>query len=68
MVKDLPTNPEDTSSIPGAGRCHMLRSNKALGPQLLVGTLEPMLRNMRSLCTATRENPRTAMTVQTNNN
>ena len=35
MVKDLPTNPEDTSSIPGAGRCHMLRSNKALGPQLL---------------------------------
>jgi len=27
VVKNLPANAEDTSSIPGLGRSHMLRSN-----------------------------------------
>ena len=33
--KNLPANAGDTGSIPGPGRSHMLRSNKAREPQLL---------------------------------
>ena len=61
MVKNLPANAGDTGSIPGPGRSHMSRSNKACAPQLLSlcsracepqllkpACLEPMLRNKRS--------------------
>ncbi|KAJ8797884.1 hypothetical protein J1605_017086 [Eschrichtius robustus] len=35
VVKKPPANARDTGSIPGAGRAHMPRSNKACVPQLL---------------------------------
>ena len=35
VVKNLPANAGDTGSIPGPGRSHMPRSNKASEPQLL---------------------------------
>ena len=35
VVKNPPANAGDTGSIPGPGRPHMPRSNKALAPQLL---------------------------------
>ena len=35
MVKNPPTKPEDTGSIPGPGRFHMLWGNEAYAPQLL---------------------------------
>ena len=35
VVKNLPANAGDTSSIPGPGRSHMLQSNQARVPQLL---------------------------------
>ena len=35
VVKNPPTNAEDTGSIPGPGRSHTLWSNKAREPQLL---------------------------------
>ena len=35
MVKNPPANAGDTGSIPGLGRSHMPRSNKAHVPQLL---------------------------------
>ena len=35
VVKNLPANAEDTSSIPGLGRSHMLQGNQAHVPQLL---------------------------------
>ena len=45
----LPANAEDTGSIPGPGRPHMLWSNWAHVPQLLSShTLEPVLCNKRS--------------------
>ena len=48
VVKNLPANAGDTSSIPGPGRFHMLWGNWARVPQLLKPTgLEPMLCNKR---------------------
>ena len=41
-------------------------ATKPVGHSYWVGTLEPILRNMRSLCTATRENPHTAMKPSAN--
>ena len=35
MLKNLPCSAEDSGSIPGLGRSHMLWSNKANVPQLL---------------------------------
>ena len=35
VVKSLPANAGDASSIPGPRRSHMPRSNKAFAPQLL---------------------------------
>ena len=35
MVKNLPANAGDISSIPGVGRSYMLWDNKAYVPQLL---------------------------------
>ena len=35
VVKNTPASEGDTGSIPGPGRSHMLRSNKARVPQLL---------------------------------
>jgi len=35
VIEDLPANARDTSSIPGLGRFHMPRGNKACVPQLL---------------------------------
>ena len=35
LVKNLPANAGDTGSIPGPGRSHMPRSNKASVPQIL---------------------------------
>ena len=35
MVKNLPANAGDMSSIPDLGRSHMLQSNEARVPQLL---------------------------------
>ena len=43
VVKNPPANAGDTGSIPGPGRSHMPRSNKARAPQLL------------SLCSRVRE-------------
>ena len=49
VVKNLPVNAEDTGSIPGPGRSHMLWSNKVHRPQLLEpARLEPVLSNKRS--------------------
>ena len=79
MVKNPPANAGDTGSIPGPGRSHMPRSNRAHAPQLLkTARLEPMLRNKRSHCSekptlcneeqpplvATRESPRAATKTQ----
>ena len=33
MVKNLPTNAEDTSSVPGLGESQILRSNYARAPR-----------------------------------
>ena len=48
MNKNLPPSAGDTSSIPGPGRFHMPRSNKASTPQLRspgFGALKPELRS-----------------------
>ena len=51
-------NAGDMGSIPGPGRCHMLRATKACTLQLLepVG-LEPVLRNEGQPPPTTREQP-----------
>ena len=59
-VKNLPCNARDTSSIPGPGRSHMLKSSWAREPQLLACALEPRSCNYWSprdleLCSATWE-------------
>ena len=43
VVKNLPANAEDTGSIPGPRRSHMLQGNRARAPQIL------------NPCSATRE-------------
>ena len=49
VVENLPCNAEDTGSIPGLGRSHVLWSNLAQVAQLLSRrALEPMLHNERS--------------------
>ena len=48
VVKNLPANAGDMSSIPGLGRSYMPRSNQARAPQLpspRTTTTEPMRRN-----------------------
>ena len=65
VVKNLPANAEDTSSIPGPGRSHMPRGNQTRVPQLLKPQFTPQswcystreACAMRSLHTATREQP-----------
>ena len=54
MVKNPPANSGDTGSIPGPGRSHMPRSNKAHVPQLLsLGSRahEPQLLSPRATTT-----------------
>ena len=63
VVKNLPANAGDRSSIPGPGRAHTLQSNSAPALQLLSlcsGAWEPHLLSpqARSLCSVTGEQPR----------
>ena len=54
MVENPPANAGDTGSIPGPGRSHMPRSNKAHAPQLLSlcsGAREPQLLSPRAATT-----------------
>ena len=48
VVKNLPTNAEDMSSITGPGRFHMLWATKPVHRGYRVHALEPMLGNKRS--------------------
>ena len=49
MVKNPPFNAEDTGSIPGPGRSHMLWSNRVHRAELLEPACpEPVLSNKRS--------------------
>ena len=51
MLKKPPANAEDMGLIPGLGRLHMLRSNKASEPQLLwsPGTQPQLLSHLLQL-------------------
>ena len=54
MVKNLPASAGDMGLIPGLGRPHMPRSNKARAPQLLSlrsRASEPQLLNPRATTT-----------------
>lgn len=53
VVKNLPTNAEDTSSVPGLGESHILRSNYAYVPTLHALQREATM--TRGPSTATRE-------------
>ena len=48
VVKNLPAHAEDTGSIPGPGRFHMLWATKPMHLSYQVHALEPMLHNKRS--------------------
>ena len=50
VVKNLPANAGDMSSITGLGGFRMPRGNQAHEPQLPKPTLEPVLCNRRSCC------------------
>ena len=66
MVKNPPANPEDTGSIPGPGRFHMLWGNNAYVPQLLkpehsrAQAPQQTATATRSPCTITSEQPQLA--------
>ena len=63
VVKNPPANPEDTGSIPGPGRFHMLWGNEAYAPQLLKPE-RPRAQAPQQTATATRR-PHTITREQT---